>query len=313
MTNKTLPSVSAVIPTFNRVSFISDAIDSVLGQSVPVDELIIVDDGSTDGTELALKRYGSAIRYIQQSNGGPSSARNHGMREARCDFVAFLDSDDVWMPGKLELQLKFAQRNPDIDFIFGKMTNFDHSTGVETPDVIDPNVYHYLVSNSTSLAQFFEMLIAQNFIAPSSLMARRSCLVRLGCFDESRSIAEDLDYWLRSAVQYNWGFIDQTLVKRRRHSGNLIADWIKWNVAMIEVLSSTGKLLAAIRPGAEALLALRLRALNYDVGSALFRRGKMKSAHRHLFAASTGGDGGIKWRFKLKAAELLQHLPVMCR
>jgi glycosyltransferase involved in cell wall biosynthesis len=302
------PTVSAVIPTYNRVAFLCDAIDSILNQSHPVDEIVVIDDGSTDSTLATLKKYGTAIRCISQRNQGPSAARNHGMRVAKGDFVAFLDSDDIWVPKKLELQIAFVDKNPEIDFIFGKMVNFHEMTGAETPDIIDPEVYRYLVEHSANLERFFEMLISQNFVAPSSLMARRQSLVQLGFFDESRMIAEDLDYWLRSSVRCKWGFIDQTLVKRRRHSGNLIADWTKWNVAMIQVLDRTARALAPQR-GAERLLTGRLRDLNYDVGSASFKQRKMNSAYRYLRDGRREGGDNLKWRIKLLAAAFLRHIP----
>ena len=258
---------------------------SILGQTRPVSELIVVDDGSSDDTASRLERYGTSIRYLSQRNQGPAAARNHGIREARGDFVTFLDSDDLWVPNKMlmmEIPWEFVERYPDVDFIFGKMANVFQDTGKENEDFINSEAREYLASKSGNLDRLFEHLIVQNFIGTPTLMARRESLMRVGFFDEKRKIGEDYDYWLRAAVLSRWGFVDEVLVKRRRHSGNLIADWIRWNVATAEVLEETAVPLSLSRRGASELLARRLGDLNYDIGSAYLKQGKMGSAYTFL-------------------------------
>jgi GT2 family glycosyltransferase len=111
-------SVSTVIPTFNRAHLIARAVDSALAQHAPGDEILIVDDGSTDDTARVVSRYGSAVRYIRTPNRGAGAARNRGIQEARGDLVAFLDSDDEWMPGKLDLARRWLAARPDVLFVF---------------------------------------------------------------------------------------------------------------------------------------------------------------------------------------------------
>lgn len=111
-------SVSVVIPTYNRSHYVVRAIDSALSQLKPGDEIIVVDDGSTDDTESALSPYREKIRYIKTTNGGAGAARNRGVREARCSLVAFLDSDDEWMDHKIDIQRNFMEINPDVLFCF---------------------------------------------------------------------------------------------------------------------------------------------------------------------------------------------------
>ena len=111
-------SVSIVIPTYNRAHLVSRAVNSALQQCAPGDEVIVVDDGSTDSTGIVLAEFGERIRYIRKENGGAGAARNRGIREARNPLVAFLDSDDEWMPGKIELQRQFMQARPDVLFCF---------------------------------------------------------------------------------------------------------------------------------------------------------------------------------------------------
>jgi glycosyltransferase involved in cell wall biosynthesis len=278
-------TISAIIPTYNRASLLCEAVESILGQTHPVSELIVVDDGSTDDTAIRLKKYGTAVRCISQSNQGPAAARNNGIREACGEFIMFLDSDDIWVPRKIEIQLEFVAKNPDLEFIFGKMANVFQDTGLESDDIISPEAHRYLAENASNLERLFELLISQNFIGTPTLMARREAVARVGYFDEKRRIGEDFDYWLKASVQCRWGFVDEVLIKRRRHSGNSIGDWIKWNTATIQVLEETAGPLSLSRKGAPELLAQRLRELNYDIGSAYFKQRKMGSANAYLTRA----------------------------
>ena len=129
--------VSAVVPTYNRAHLVGEAIRSVLAQSLPVCEVIVVDDGSTDGTKEAVGRLSDAnpglIRYIRQENAGPGAARNRGIREASGDWVAFQDSDDLWLPEKIAWQVDFLRRNPRLEFVFGLMGNFEEGDSADHP------------------------------------------------------------------------------------------------------------------------------------------------------------------------------------
>jgi glycosyltransferase involved in cell wall biosynthesis len=290
-------TISAIVPTYNRANLLCEAVDSILGQTCPVSEVIVVDDGSTDDTVSRMERYGTSIRYISQRNQGPAAARNHGIRVAQGDFVTFLDSDDLWVPQKVEMQLEFIERNPSVDFVFGRMANVFQDTGVEDDDFINAEARDYLAENPGNLERLFEHLIVQNFIGTPTLMARRESLARVGIFDEKRKIGEDLDYWLRAAVLCKWGFIDEVLIKRRRHTGNLISDWIRWNIATIRVLEEVAGPLSVSRPGTSELLARRLANLNYDIGSAYFKQGKMGSAYAFL---SNVGNRRFKPRLHVK-------------
>ncbi len=111
-------SASIIIPTFNRADMVVGAVESVLGQCRPEDEVIVVDDGSTDNTESALKPFGERIRYLKTVNSGAGNARNRGIREAKKDLIAFLDSDDEWMPRKLDLQRSLLEARPDVLYTF---------------------------------------------------------------------------------------------------------------------------------------------------------------------------------------------------
>ncbi|MCK4819314.1 glycosyltransferase family 2 protein, partial [bacterium] len=109
-----IPNVSVIIPTCNRAEYITQAIDSVLAQTYTDYEIIVVDDGSTDNTKEVMEPYMDRIRYIYQENAGVSAARNTGIKAAKGDWVAFLDSDDEWLPGKLAVQIRAVERHPQL-------------------------------------------------------------------------------------------------------------------------------------------------------------------------------------------------------
>lgn len=182
------PSVSVVIPTYNRGNLLVQSVASVLAQTVPAAEILVVDDGSTDDTLESLAPYRDQIRYLPQQNQGVSAARNLGVREACGELVAFLDSDDVWHPRKLELQLKALARHPDLGMI-GTRT-FDW------PAPALPEVAQVPPLDFVS----WDRIVVRNPLVTSSLVVRRDLLHRAGPFDTRMQGPEDCDLWLRVAA-----------------------------------------------------------------------------------------------------------------
>ena len=185
-----MPRVSVVMPVYNGATFVSRAIESVLHQTMPDFELIVVDDGSTDDTRGVVTAItDKRLRYIHQQNKGPSVARNNGIRAATAEWIAFLDSDDYWLPNKLEAQLARARDVPDAGLIYCGATYRDPSGGfiAELPAVVEGAVV--------------PDLILDNCISggTSSAAIRRDVFDAIGLFDESMSCCEDWDLWLRAA------------------------------------------------------------------------------------------------------------------
>ncbi len=279
--------ISVIIPTYNRAAFTSAAIDSVLAQTLPPDEILVIDDGSSDDTEQALRhRFGERIRYVSQANQGPSAARNHGMRLAREELVAFLDSDDLWRPSKLQVQHDFLTQNPTVDFVFCDLWVGDESDG--GIEIQDRNFHDQLVNQQTHLSAMVEVLISRSFTITTTLMFRRRCWDTCGPFDESMRLCEDMDLWLRAAAQYKWGFVPVPLAERRRHEGNLVNDWIKREEARLAVIQKF-----LVGPWSDQvsdeIVALALRELTYDLGSAQLRAGRFKAARTTLEIARERG------------------------
>lgn len=178
-----MPTVSVVIPTFNRDQLVTRAVDSVLAQTLPPDEVIVIDDGSRDDTRDVLAVYGRRIRYAFQENQGVAAARNHGLKLASGRYIAFLDSDDEWMPHKLERQIQHLESHPEVAF-------------VACLDVVDDPQYN-LEPFRDARRQFRRFLIQPFFSNPSRYLVRRECFQKFGLFDPRFPPAEDLELWLR--------------------------------------------------------------------------------------------------------------------
>ena len=205
------PLVSVIIPTYNRGWILKEAIDSVLAQDFADYELIVVDDGSSDNTPDVLDAYGSAIRILRQSNRGVSAARNFGIRESSGGLIAFLDSDDLWLPQKLSRQ---------VDFFAGHsraMICQTEERWIRNGSRVNPKKRHQKFSG-----MIFERSLELCLVSPSAVMLRRSLFDTVGIFDESLPACEDYDLWLRVSCRYPVYLIDTALiVKRGGHDDQL--------------------------------------------------------------------------------------------
>ena len=207
-----MTSVSVVIPTFNRAMKTARAVASILYQTFTDYDIIVVDDGSKDNTREVLRQFGAKIRYIAQpSNRGVSAARNRGIRESNAPWIAFLDSDDYWLPQKLELQMAFFKTHPkaaicqtqEIWIRNGRYANPKKRHQKPSGDVFEPSLRICLIS-------------------PSAVMLRRSLITDVGFFDEGLPVCEDYDLWLRIACRYPVYLIeDRLIVKEGGHSDQL--------------------------------------------------------------------------------------------
>lgn len=206
-----MPTVSVVLPSFNSARYLPAAIASVLAQTVPDVELIIVDDGSTDETSAVVAGYGSAARYIRQANAGVSAARNRGIAEARGKYVAFLDADDTWLPGKLERQLKALRDQPDRQLCYSAFT------------VVDADLRPINDRHSVRAGTALEDLLLNGNVVGSicTVVCHRRLLEVAGGFDPALSQCADWDMWVRLARLTEFVYLDEPLVTYRQHASNM--------------------------------------------------------------------------------------------
>jgi GT2 family glycosyltransferase len=219
------PLVSVIIPTYNRAAMIQEALDSVLAQSYSDFEVIVVDDGSTDGTAAALARYGDTLRVLSQARRGVAAARNSGVRIAKGKYVAFLDSDDLWLANKLEIQTAFMAQNPWIEIC--QTEEIWIRGGVR----VNPKKRQQKPSGD-----IFRRSLELCLVSPSAVMMSRKLFSEMGGFDDSFWVCEDYDLWLRIAVDYRVPLISTAaVVKRGGHADQLSRS--QWGMDRFRVVS----------------------------------------------------------------------------
>lgn len=206
------PQVSVIIPTYNRAGFLVEALRSVLAQSYPSVEVIVADDGSGDDTAARVSAFGNAVRYLPLAHSGrPSVARNRALAVAQGELIAFLDDDDYWQPDKLQRHVALFGRDPAHGFVYSDFSLF-HGDSVAAPA---------LAPWQKKSGYIFDDLLRDCFIHPSTVVVQRRLLQATGSFDETLSIVEDYDLWLRLAHAAPAGFVDAPLTMVRRHPGGI--------------------------------------------------------------------------------------------
>jgi len=222
--------VSIIVPTYNRAHLVTETIDSILAQTVKDFELIVVDNESTDNTEEVIKSYTDRrIRYFQhQNNGLVAVNRNYGISKANGEYIAFCDDDDLWMPEKLERQVKLLDLNKELGLVYSDSYIMDENGDLERDT---------LFSNSRPLrGNVFDKLFQSNCIPTLTVMIRREVLSKVGGFDPKYIIAQDYDLWLRIAEHYPIDFTEEPLAKYRIHGGSISRNW---ELAINEVFQLT--------------------------------------------------------------------------
>jgi len=207
--------VSVIIPAFNRGKYIRQTVDSVLNQTYPNFELIVVDDGSTDDTRQILEEYGERIRigeHPQRANRGQSASINLGLEYANGEYVAILDSDDYWEPDKLEAQVAYLEKHPDIGLVYGNGTAVNEN-GDFLYDIFAPGHQERNIPDNVLLDCYF--------LVPNNSLVRGEVFEKTGGFDESLRSAQDHDMGIRIAEVARLGYIDKPVYHYRRHSESI--------------------------------------------------------------------------------------------
>jgi len=245
---------------------VGEAVDSVLSQNFEAVEIIVVDDGSTDETETELAKFGSSLRVVQSQRRGVSAARNLGVAQAVGHYLAFLDSDDLWRPGKLARQTEFMARSPEMQIC--QTEEIWLRNGVR----VNPKAVHRKPSGDVFLGSLDRCLVS-----PSAVMMTRRLFQALGGFDETYPVCEDYDLWLRIAVDYPIALLPEPLViKRGGHADQLSHSM--WGMDRYRVMALQ-KLLRAPLEGARRGAALNVLRRKVGVlANGARKRGKMREA-----------------------------------
>ena len=261
------PLISVIIPTYNCGTFIKEALDSIFTQTFTDYEVIVVDDGSTDNTREVVGHFLGKVRYIHQENKGVSAARNTGIKNAQGQFTAFLDADDVWLPKKLELQMKAISESALIGLVACGLFCVNRE-GRRIKEVI---LKDYPSKNELINSLYFDP--DAFFGAGSSILVRKDCFQRLGLFDENLKADEDWDMCLRIAKSYDVRFVQLPLLEYRARDGSAVsgmnvAQFLTYELQFIDKIHQS-----------------------HDLKDRFFLKAKARS-HRYLRAAGACEDLG---------------------
>lgn len=305
--------VSVIVPTYNRADLVGRAVLSVLNQTFPAHEIIVIDDGSHDETRAVLAPFGDRIRYIYQANQGVSAARNRGIREATGNLIAFLDSDDTWEPWKLAVQLSCLSQFPDLVLI-GTNAWEVNEQGIAKPDFMRTySAYKWYnqarshfqeqqfvlgtICGTLFFGDFSSPMFLGNFFVTSTVLVRRDILVHAGPFDpDMRNAGEDYDLFWRICWLGKAGVIDVPAIRFRRGGGDHLHSTPQMALS---------NLLAIERyfhqhpngPDLTRDLVVRRLAESYAwAGRSLFDHDQPKKARPYLRKAIRQGGGSLRLR-----------------
>ncbi len=292
------PLVSVIIPTFNRAGMVREAVATALSQTYKNLEVVVVDDGSSDATGAALAPYASRIRVRRrEARGGVSAARNLGVAAARGEWLALLDSDDLWRPEKLARQMAYLQANPGMRLCQTDEIWVRRGVRVNKP-----------LSHHKTGGRIFLPSLERCCVSPSAVILHRDLLAAHGGFDEALPAAEDYDLWLRLTWRYEVGLVPEPLViKRGGHPDQLSRQWgiDRWRIRALCKLLEESELPAAYRQAAREVLAAKCAI--YAQGCE--KRGRLAEAEyygdlgRRAAGADAGGKGNGPCRLREARAE----------
>jgi glycosyltransferase involved in cell wall biosynthesis len=311
-----MTAISVVIPIYNRADLIAETLAGVFAQTLPPDEIILVDDGSTDATPDVLASYGGLLRVIRVANGGDIAARNIGTRAARHNLVAFCDSDDLWRPEHLEMMAQQWRAVPEMVSCYGNFRILRHAALSQASKFDEAPIGYWDGLRPTGPESFvFEQPVTDRLLAfqpffPSAQMVRRDAFVAAGGWDEGlgreNMIGADFATALRLAQLPPLGIVRQPTVAIRKHDGNLSADNQKMNLGDALVLEHVLRCrpeLAPLREAIEASVAQRRR----DALHLAFARHDF-TAVRAIHALLPAGRRGAKEAAKFAIATLPEPL-----
>ena len=262
--------ISVVIPTYNRADSLPRALSSVQSQTLPAEEVIVVDDGSRDGTESLIREHYPRVRYLRQRNGGVSRARNLGIAAARGEWIALLDSDDAWLPTKLAAQRAALRRHPWMRICHTE------EIWIRNGRRVNPMAKH-----GKSGGHIFRACLPRCVISPSAAILHRSLINELGAFDENLPACEDYDLWLRICATEPVAYVPQPQIQKHGgHEDQLSRRYWgmdRFRIQALEKIINSGRLGAQDRAAASETLARKARIM----ATGARKRGNLARAERY--------------------------------
>jgi len=282
--NMKMPKVSVIVPVYNREKYIEATLESVLAQTFQDFEIIVVDDGSVDNTRSIVgnlqKKNPDRFHYVFQENKGVASARNKGISIAKGKYISFLDSDDIWYPNKMQLQIKVFESSPEVGLVYSSYSLFGDD------NIIVPNA---LAREFDVLPEGYVLseLLLRCFISSSTVMIKKEILLEMDGFNEMLAIGEDYNLWLRVAKKYPVKGLFDVLSKYRQHDGNIMKSDSK-NIIPGEIIAVQ----TFVNNNPDVLDNInivqwknRLARTYFDFAYGLLHQGKTKRARSNLMLA----------------------------
>lgn len=261
--------IAAVIPVYNGAAFLRKAIESVLAQTSPVDELVILDDGSTDNTRAVALSYGQQVRYLFQGNRGLAAARNAGAAASTCDWVAFLDSDDWWLPEKIAKQRALIESNPEAVLIYSDQWECDPKGRMSYIRTVPPQC-------------LWPQLRARNRLSSPVVVVRKDALSSIGGYNEALRACEDWDFYVRLYIRGPFAYIPEPLAVYRLSSGTMSTNADRMLNTFEAILEST--LLTGLKGWPRILWRRRARSSQLLSAGLIARKAGQRDQERaHLW------------------------------
>lgn len=293
------PLVSVVMPAYNSRAFIADSIRSVLEQDYDAIELIVVDDGSSDGTPEIARSFGDRVQVLEQKNAGPAAARNRGVAEARGEFIAFIDSDDIWLPQKTRLQVQYLLKHDSVGVVFGRLVRWFADADGTFPALPDPpNVVGLPGIVEAESGWIYPEMLLDSVIWIVSAMVRKSLWNDLGGLDEGLRIGEDYDFFIRASRRCRMDELDMLVAYYRIHNQSTTQVIRNENYECMVLLRSIVRFGTVGTDGREVsrpLLQERLFMLHFNHGYRHYRWGNPCIATRAFLSALIQGRR-VSWR-----------------
>jgi len=264
-----MPTVSVIIHTYNNEKFIAETVESVLNQTYKDYEIIVVDDGSVDGTRETLMPYMQKIRYHYKENGGIASAKNAGINLSQSEFVAFLDHDDLWVPDKLQLQMECFKENPLLGLVYAKYTSFRDGKELRTKP------------EKGYSGWIFKELLAKSFIQTSTVVVKKKCLNAVGPYDESFSLGDEYDMFLRISKKFQCGFVNKGLTRYRVHDTNASNNDFLFDNENLGVYKKIYNNFTDLDTEEKKILRKRIARYSMKVAEGLNSQGKLEESKKY--------------------------------
>jgi glycosyltransferase involved in cell wall biosynthesis len=282
-----LCEVAVVVPTYNAADYIARAVDSVLSQTDVHFSLCVIDDGSTDETASIMERYSGRLAYYRQAHAGQAAARNRGIRMSSSIYVAFLDADDYWLPEKLQRQVALLEQNPKVGLVCSDCGTIAAGRIANT---------HFETNAVPRAGMIFDRLALDCFIFTPTVMVRRACLDEVGLFNQSLSVSEDFNLWLRIAARWQVAVIPEVLAVREMRAEGLSLStppevYLENGIAALEDVRAV---CTELSPQESSALQAAIAERYYVYGSHLLASGQYTQSRKKLASALT--EKPAHWR-----------------